>query len=716
MRSLLILLIAFLIPLLTISQNNSGADNCEKTRLGVSFNDLGDIVLDHLNEKYGTKSLDAWLDDIDDRVVQTLQNNSPELDVFSRRKNKSKDPHYIFTYGLHLNIIETDLIIPSEANTYIDPDLGWEVTEYSDPVYEEETAFWNYGSLMINSPCIPNYRAILAVDFVKDLELDGAITGLSQRFWRITNLIEESEEERPVPAKGPVIEIDYEKEYLSILEKEDREMEVKVKVKNCKGAYLYSDVESQPVYFPKDVNRCEFSHVVDCEDRGMYGNSYVILTNKQYEAKGKYKVIEGLEASNEKVNLGSCGIGSNSEVYKEGELIIRGLEIKVKPNRRQIFCDERTEIKLTFNETDPDGNNYPVEGKDLNVKINGLINGTIKAKDGYTTDENGEVILNYKAGDDDKKISITASYQPVDYPDKADGKASVTVKPLEYDATLTLKKKFVKRVTFNKEESKTGDDCNTNTKKKRQFNETIESTIYVTLKLIESTDMPMYNQRWEYYEPINVDLSTFNLFSNDNRLDFSNSTGYDCASGGYETTTTTKKQIRKKEIEGKGQITTVPWIVTFDNETGKALKIIPAGYGVAYEYDETEKFHTSTWSKDDKSEDSGSDTKTSTRTFGVGPVEDPKPDPTAKSSGQWIQDYIKKNIGDIPPEIAVQIPKTDPKEAQNDINPDVIVQFGDGKKYFGGNGRKSITTPNPYGFEQIEQVYTWQMTRRRKDQ
>ena len=285
------------------------------------------------------------------------------------------------------------------------------------------------------------------------------------------------------------------------------------------------------------------------------------------------------------------------------------------------------------------------------------------------------------------------------------------------DATLVLKKKVVKKVVYNKEESKPVDNCTENTKEKRQFNETIESSIRVTLKLIESTDMPMYNQRWEYYEPINVNLSSFNLLSNDKRYNYGNLTGHECAVGGYETTTTIKKQLKKKEIEGMDIITSLPWIVTFDNETGKALKIIPAGYGVAYEFDQNEIMKSRTWTKDGGSNDSENDTKARRATFAFGPVEDPKPDPTAKSSSTWIQDYIEKEMGeDMPIDIASMIPEMDSKEVQNDINPDVIVQFGDGKKYFGGNGRKFETERNPYGFEQIEETYSWQMTRKRRNQ
>jgi len=97
-------------------------------------------------------------------------------------------------------------------------------------------------------------------------------------------------------------------------------------------------------------------------------------------------------------------------------------------------------------------------------------------------------------------------------------------------------------------------------------------------------------------------------------------------------------------------------------------------------------------------------------------VEDPKSDPIAISSPTWIQEYIEKNLGeDMPIEIPSMIPKMDPKEVQNDISPDVIVKFGDGKKFFGGKGRKTVKENNPNGFEQIEETYSWQMARKKQN-
>jgi hypothetical protein len=690
-----IVLLLLLIP--GLFHGYSQADNCEKIRVGVFFTDLGDGVIEHLNKKYGTKSRLEWIDDIDDRVVKALQTNSPELEIFSRMKDKNKDPHYLFRYLLSLTVVETDLLVPSIANSYEDPITGWPVKEFSDPIYKEETAFWNIGSLIINSPCRPNLRYYVAVELKADLELDGAIAKLSQGLWRLTNFIEESEEERPVPARGPSMEITYEKDYLSILEKEDREMEVKVKVKNCQGEYLYRRVRSQPVYFPKDVNRCDYKQVRGCLHYGNYGNHEIVLTNKEYEAKGKYKVIEGIEASKEKVNLGTCGIGSSSEIFEEGELIIRGLEIKVKPNRKELEVGQRTNIVITFNETDPDGTKYPIEGKELEIKINGLENGTIKPKNGYTTNSDGEVILDYKAGSNDEKITVTAIFQPEDYPDKATAKNFVKVNPEEFEAKLTITK------TYNKVLRTVDEDTKSENVYKRNINESINATIDIYLKLTETQDMPIFNQTWHYYTPLSVNITSFNYRFKENQH----------RSGPkYDTNVDIIKNATNHEITEKESVTQLPWVLAIDNNTGKAVKILPAGYNIDFDINEIEKLNSVVYTDDGPERESKTTTKTKEKSFGVGPVGEEVDDPTIKKSDNWMQDYIKKQGVELPP--GVKIPKISNQETVKEIKPDILVSSGDGKYAFGGNGERTNIKELVNGKQEEKLSYNWQMTIKKK--
>ncbi len=693
-------IVLVLLLILGIFHGYGQVDDCEKIKVGVYFVQLGEDVIDHLNEKYGVKTRQGWFEEIDDKVVDALKTNSPEIEFFSRHRDQETDPHYTFAYRLSFDILETDLLIPSYANTYEDPITGWKVTEYTDPVFEEETAFRFSGTLTINSPCVPNLNYIVAIGFGTAIELDPAISELSRDLWRIKNLIDASEEKRPVPARGPAIEIEYEKDYLSLLEKEDREMELRVKVKSCKGEYLYRDVRSQPVYFPRKLTRSKYIQVklTGCDIYGSYGDSEIVGTNEEYKAIGKYRVIEGIEASKEKVSLGSCGIGSSSEIYKEGELIIRGLEITVKPDRRELKPDERTKIILTFNETDPDGAKYPVEGKDLNVKINGLENGTLKAENGYTTDSDGKVVLNYKAGSSDERILVTASYQPVDYPDKAEGKGSVIVKPAEYEAEVTITKNYDKTLNTDQQDNK-GE-----VRIIHKLNENIHAAATLYLKLTEVADMPVYNQTWEYYKPVSVNITSFSYNSNENK----NSTGKN-----YETNIDYTRIVKNREISQKEYTTMVPWILAIDNDTGKVVKIVPGGCTIDYEILETKVLNSVIYSKDGPDRDSETTTKTRDKKFVIGPVGEEIPDPTVAQSDTWIKDYIEDQGIELPP--GLTIPEVSNTETISEIPPDILVSTGDGKQTMGGSGSRTIPKKLDFG-QQVENFsYTWNMTRVEKN-
>ena len=503
----------------------------------------------------------------------------------------------------------------------------------------------------------------------------------------------------PVPARGPNIEIEYEKDYLSLLEKEDREMELRVKVKNCQDEYLYREVRSQPVYFPRNLKRSKYIQVklTGCDIYGSYGDSEIVGTNKEYKAIGKYRVIEGLEPSKEKVNLGSCGIGSSSEFFKEGELIIRGLEIEVKPDRKELKADERTKIVITFNETDPNGSKYPVEGKDINVKITGLENGILKAENGYTTNSDGQVVLNYKAGSNDERILVTASYQPEDYPDKAEGKGTVIVKPAEYEAKITITKNYDKRLNTDQQDPK-GE-----VRTIRKLNENIHAAATLYLELTEVADMPVYNQTWEYYKPINVNITSFNYNSNENK----NSTGKN-----YETNIDYTRILKNREISQKEYTTMIPWILAIDNDTGKAVKIVPGGCTIDYEIIETKVLNSVRYTDDGPLRDSNTTTKTSDKSFVLGPVGEEIPDPTIAQSDTWIKDYIKDQGIELPP--GVTIPEVSNTETISEIPPDIVVSTGDGKQTMGGSGSLRIPKKLDFGYQEENLSYTWNMTRKEK--
>ena len=701
-----------LLCLITLIVNGQD-DGCEKLIVGIYNTGIDEELVRVLNEKYGTRSELEWRQYADEKVLEIFQNSTPEIEFFSKLKGESREPDYMFIYYLDVIAIDTDILIPVDSICYVDP-LGRLVTEYTDPVYDSESGIWMLSRLVVNSPCHPILRWILQYELNKNLELDAVIHENLMSYYRINNVIDEHEARKSAPAREPEMEIELEKDYLSPLDEESRQMELYVKVKDCHGRYVYYPGHSnQPVYYQKQTGRCDYKNSIKCSGATDFEGFATVLINPERRAIGEYHLREGLDPAIETVTLKTCGISNRASRSEVKEIVIRGLEIKVRPVRKEIYQDEQTEIILSFNEKDPDGQKEPISGKELEVRIEGLTNGEITPKSGYVTDFKGEVRLNYKAGDRDENIRITASYQPPDYPDKATGRGSVIVKPPEYDATLMLKKTLRKQIMTKESDDQYHKPCNVHTEKRYTLDEYIEASIYVMLKLEYVTDMPLFNQRWEYYKPIAVNLSNFDVDHDEENWMYGNSTGTDCASGGYETSVRTRNDVRKQEIQ---EPPAAPWIVAFDNNTEIAVKLIPGGYSILYDLEVTEVTDSRQWSS--KGPENDSKISNTTRTnldFGVGPVEDLEPDPTAIPNLEGIYDYLRQEVGDslvaaipvipIPPPNTQEIPE---------IPPDILVQFGDGKGYFGGIGEEEIREPLNNGYKEEKQFFIWQMTRKKR--
>jgi len=711
LKKLFVLIIYYLIA--SLASMGQTEDCYDKTIASIYLNALEEEVVNLLNEKYGEKTPEEWRDYIDSRIVDIMQKWHSEIEFSSYRENPGIDPHYFIYYVVAVIAIDGEMIIPSIETNYVDPITGWQVTEWSDPEFESLPAYWIASKMVMNSPCVPNRRRIIAVEISKDVELEQSIKNNAGLLSPLYRKVLYYEKDHPVPPRGPELEIEFEKKYLSIVNEDDREVEITGKVKNCLGEYVTDGTDGASIYFQKEVNRLEFRKApACCADGPPHGDFHTILTNNDYEARGRYKVIKGIDASRETIKFGTCGIRTSSEYYIERELVIRGLEIKVKPDRTQVYYNENTDIRISLNETDPDDNTFPVKGKEIKLTISGVNNGTITPSDKYITDEFGEVILHYHAGDNDERIRITASFQPENYPEKTEDRASISVKPHEYEATLVLKGRITKRTISNESEERTEGSCHIQTVKKQDAHEYVEAVVHMNLKRKEIQDMPILNQTFEYYTPVSVTLESFSYNSKEHKYDHSDLSGQKCASGGHVTTTDYLRNAMNFEIDSKEYVTQFPWMVVFDNESGKAVKMLPAGFNISYKINESEKIYTLIWSKEGRTEDSHSSNKIISKTFQLGPVGDKVPDPTVKTSDQWIQEYLKQQGVQIP--AGVNIPQISNKETKKDIQPDILVKSGDGKTYFGGDATKIITEKIPNGTYQEERFYSWQMTRKKK--
>lgn len=261
-----------------------------------------------------------------------------------------------------------------------------------------------------------------------------------------------------------------------------------------------------------------------------------------------------------------------------------------------------------------------------------------------------------------------------------------------YDASINVRGNYDRELITSREGDKDGEV------QKHHLKESIEASAIIFLKLIESQDMPVFNQTWQYYKPTSVSLSGFNYNSEENRYS---------AGPKYETTVDYHRSAKNPELEDKEHVSQLPWILVIDNETGKAVKFAPAGFNVAYEIDETENIKSVIYTDHGPERDSHTNRKTRERSFALGPVGEEVPDPTIKPSDTWIQDYIKDQGIDIP--AGVPIPNVSNQETVKKIHPDILVRSGDGKTSFGGDGQRKIKKELEDGYDEQNFQYNWSM-------
>ncbi|GEM_PF-6240805 len=240
------------------------------------------------------------------------------------------------------------------------------------------------------------------------------------------------------------------------------------------------------------------------------------------------------------------------------------------------------------------------------------------------------------------------------------------------------------------------------------LDESREAVFYVPLQLENSFDVEALNLRYEYYRPLDINLSSFNAMLRSK--DYRSAIGSD---QGSRTTVLKNKIAADQKLSIKEILLQTHIVMTSDLTTGKVIKMDLDGFPVEFTWKETVDTHTESWWKPppppghetiDKTE-----TDTEEDTFCACPVEDPIPDPTIKSSTESIKKYLK--------DIGVALPENAELYEEEEIpiiKPDLLVKFGDGTTFFGGDGRKVIDDSNGSSVRRKEMTFTWQVTRKKK--
>lgn len=478
-------LITFLIFFTTGALSQSG--NCPKIRVGVKIEEVYTEVFDHLNKDYSTdKHRAVWLAELGEKLMESLRNNSPEIEFIYLPASPDTDYDYLFKTLIALIGGGANIEVAPEQ-TIIEGDNVLTVP----PLYRSE--YINYlvlSSLIVNSNCYPSRRYILKIEKYQNRDINLAITGNVVQFWRLINIIEARENERPVPPREPGVETRLEKEYLSPLFEETRKMKIYEKVISCNGvpAYFTHD-HSQPVKFPDKTDRGDIKPADNCKCYISGGGVQYILVNESGEAVGEYTLKRGVYPLLEKITLTTCPLGNKPPIEREVEIKIRGLEITVESYKKVIDVGEQTRIAIDLHEIDPDGFKYPAIRQEVEIKVTGLVDGSVYPIGKVTVDDMGVAWLDYKAGQQDKQIKITAIFTPPGYPETVMGEATITVRKEEGDFNGTI---MYQRQVHWKDESRS-----------------TYSNVSVTVDLVENASI---NVAAKYLRTISNSTGVYELF------------------------------------------------------------------------------------------------------------------------------------------------------------------------------------------------------------
>ena len=465
--------ILILMVLLTTGLHQSAlaqVDPCSKPKVAVIMNveEMNEGEFNkHLNEQYPSQPKGSWLYQIQEKVLGELRMNSPGTQFIPATGGIPSDCDYYLQCTFNLRGAGEDI-------------------EVAGLLHSEYTAYFMSSRLCQNSSC-KNQNWCLNTETTLNRDIDKTIEQNIAAHGNIGDRIKKHEESHRVPPRGPEIKVSQDRDYVSPLE-EERKLKIKIDVTNCKGEPVFDKNHGQAVTLSKETERgeleCNPNHneVDVCIESS---NKLILIIQRPIGTSAIYALKKGTNPDEVSTKIETCGI--DKEAVKETKIHIHGLEIKVKPEKKEVPPGDRTKVTVKLSEVDEKGAKQPVAGKHIQVQVKGLVNGHIHPSGDVTTDQNGKAILTYDAGDKDKKVVVKAKFQPKDYPESVKDESAITIAAHGANAFLEMD------VTNNI----TGDDGS----------ETLTARTEVMLKYSHTESFADEGVFIEHYDVISWDVS-----------------------------------------------------------------------------------------------------------------------------------------------------------------------------------------------------------------
>ena len=402
-----VVLLVFSLVLLTMAlpEVHAREDGCSRPRVSVSgaVVDEADFQ-EYLKGQYPHHSWESLWQEIRATVLEELRENSPQIDFVE----DGSGCDYSFSYTLGLIAAGKDV-------------------EVAGVLEGEYTAVFMSSKLVQNNACgFPG--SVLGVSVVRDdPDVFRTIERNIDRYGSLETCILEYERTHRVPPRGPVMEFALEKPYVSP-KLNEREMDIRVRVKNCQGVPVFDRYHGQVVIFPRRTERGELRPTKGFP-QGFVVTENLVLLEITGEEGGSvtYTLKEGLEPGIDLFQAKTCGIDMVRVQDVLPPVPIAGVTLEVEPEEVYIAPGASTALEVRLFQVTPDGVHVPLEGEVVTIEAKGLVDGSLKPQGEVRTDARGRIRLMYQAGVQEEGVEVIARYQPREYPDAVEERTSVAL-------------------------------------------------------------------------------------------------------------------------------------------------------------------------------------------------------------------------------------------------------------------------------------------------
>lgn len=189
-------------------------------------------------------------------------------------------------------------------------------------------------------------------------------------------------------------------------EPEEQKITIRVTTSDCRK----NSGEGTNLWFLYEKDRGSFTPGLSSTSFQI-GNTWRAQTSRNGVVEIQYQLKRGDEAFRENLNVELACRGqkrTSNDIF----FTAKTLRVEVIPEQAIVAPGETTRIFVRLYKVDDKGSKEPVKDRTLHLKISGINDGTIRPATQVTTNANGEGVIEYTAGQKDKKIHIEASYKP----------------------------------------------------------------------------------------------------------------------------------------------------------------------------------------------------------------------------------------------------------------------------------------------------------------